>query len=147
MLKRIIFSSIVTLSILAGCATSEWIEIKDVKQYAAMRDELGKPNLAFKEVTIVRLRNKGERVEFTTIGPAVVGAHKNGPPAAKTLFTFSADKARVILFSQDVKNWKAFRKEIPVNQLVPGFTFHFPVVQETGELVVQTYEVEQVIVQ
>lgn len=147
MLKQIIFFSIATLSMLVGCASSEWAEIKDLKQYSAMREELGKPNLSFKDVTIVRLRNKGERVEFTSIGPAVIGAHKNGPPAAKTLFTFSDDRARVILFSQDVKNWRAFRKEIPVVQLVPGFEFHFPVVQETGELVVQTYKVEQVVVQ
>jgi len=147
MLKRIIFSSIAALSMLVGCASSEWTEIKDLKQYSAMREELGRPNLSFKDVTIVRLRNKGERVEFTSIGPAVIGAAKNGSPAEKTLFTFSDDRARVILFSQDKKNWKAFRKEIPVTQLVPGFEFHFPVVQESGELVVQTYKVEQVIVQ
>lgn len=146
MLSRIIFFSIAILSMLVGCASSEWIEIKDLNQYSAMRVELSKPSLTFKEVTIVRLRNNGKRVEFTSIAPAVIGEHKNGPPAAKTLFTFSPDRARVILFSQDVKNWKAFRKEISVSQLVPGFTFHFPVVQEAGDLAVQAYEVEQVFV-
>ena len=147
MLKRTIFFIIAMLSILGGCATSEWTEYKDVKQYSEMRNQLNKPSLALSKVTIVRLRDNGKRVEFTSIGPAVIGAEKNGPPAAKTLFTFSEDAANVILFSQDVKGWKAFRKEIPVSQLVPGFIFHFPVVQEDGELVVQTYQVEQVIVQ
>ena len=112
-----------------------------------MREELGKPNLAFDKVTIVRLKNKAERVEVTSIGPAVIGAARNGPPAAKTLFTFSQERDRIILFSQDVKNWKAFSKEIPVSQLIPGFVFHFPVVQESGEVVEQTYTVERVIVQ
>ena len=146
-MKQKIFVGSMILLMLAGCASNEWVEIKDVKKYSAMREELGKPNLAFQNVTIVRLKNKGERVEFTSIGPAVIGAAKNGPPAAKTLFTFSPERDRVILFSQDVRNWKAFSKEIPVSQLVPGFTFHFPVVQETGEVVEQTYAVEQVITQ
>ena len=146
MLKWIILNSI-ALSVLAGCASKGWVEIKDVNQYAAMRQELSKPNLSFKDVIIVRLKDNGQRVEFTSIGPATIGAAKNGPPAAKTLFTFSEDRQQVILFSQDVKNWKAFRKEIPLSQLVPGFSFRFPVVQESGEVVEQTYTVEQVITQ
>lgn len=147
MLKRIVLISSIALTGLAGCASKEWVEIKDVKQYSAMRKKLSEPNLSFKEVTIVRLTNKGQRVEFTSIGPAKIGVEKDGPPAAKTLFTFSEDRKQVILFTQDVKNWKAFRKEIPVSQLVPGFSFRFPVVQESGEVTEQAYTVEQVITQ
>lgn len=147
MLKQILLIGGMGL-VLAGCASTDWVVIQDVKQIAAMREEVNKPHLTFKEVTLVRMTNeKGQRAEAISIGPTVIGVEKNGPPAARTLFTFNPQLDRLVLFTQDVKNWKAFRKEIPIAELKPGKAFRFPVVQETGEVVEQTFTVERIIIQ
>jgi hypothetical protein len=119
-----------------------------VKQIAAMREEISKPNLTFNDVLIIRMQTEtGTRVEVTSIGPAVVSAQKGGAPAARTTFALTAKRDIMVLFSQDVPHWKAFHKEIPVAQLVPGKTFRFPVVQESGEVKTQTFTIERVITQ
>jgi hypothetical protein len=138
------------IAVLAGCATTEWAVIEDVKhdgkQIAAMREEVSKPNLDLSSVLIIRMKTEaGNRVEVTSIAPAVVSAQKNGPPAAKTTFALTPKRDTLILFSQDVPNWKAFRKEIPVAGLAPGKSFRFPVVQESGEIQPRTFTVEMVI--
>ena len=137
---------IICLAILAGCAGTDWVVISDVKQIAAMREEISKPNLSFNDVLIIRMKTEaGKRIEVTSIGPSVVSAQKDGAPAARTTFALTLKRDTLVLFTQDVPHWKAFRKEIPVAQLVPGKAFRFPVVQESGEVQQQTFTIEQII--
>ena len=125
----------------------DWAVISDVNQIAAMRQELNKPNLAFETVTIVRLTDhRGQRVDATSVGPAVVGYERGGAPAARSVMTFVRKPDRLVLFTQDVKNRKAFRQEIPVGELTAGKSIRFPVVQNTGEVVEQVFTVNEVIV-
>lgn len=148
MQKRILIASGICLALLAGCAATEWATITDVKQYSAMREEISKPSLSFNDVLIIRMKTEaGNRVEVTSIGPSVVSAQKGGPPAARTTFALAPKRDILILFTQDVPNWKAFRREIPVAQLTPGKTYRFPVVQESGEIRQQVFTVEQIITQ
>jgi len=144
------------LSLHAGAATdiaavtdstpADWAVISDIKTIAAMRQELNKPNLSFNSVTIVRLTDqRGQRVDATTVGPTVVGYERGGPPAARSLMTFIRKPDRLVLFTQDVKNRKAFRKEVLVAELTPGRSIRFPVVQDTGEVVEHEFTVQEVI--
>ena len=66
---------------LSACATPEWRTITDVKEIAATRTAVSKPSLDLSRVIVLRLQRDGQRVEVTSIGPAVIGAAKNGPPA------------------------------------------------------------------
>lgn len=150
--KQILIACGIGLAVLAGCATTDWVVIDDVKhegkQIAALREEIDKPNLSFNDVLIIRMRTEtGNRVEVTSIAPSVVSAQKDGPPAARTTFALTSKRDYLVLFTQDVPNWKAFRKEIQVDQLVPGKTFRFPVVQESGEIQQKTFTVEKIITQ
>ena len=147
MKKSIWLASFVALAALAGCATTGPTVITDVKEIAAARTEINKLSLDLTHVMILRMKNeKGQRVEVTSIGPAVIGAQKNGAPAAKTTFAFTPKKDNLILFTQDVPKIKAYRMELPVADLVSGKTFRFPVVQESGEVLEQTFTVEQIII-
>lgn len=138
----------ICLAILAGCAGTDWATISDVKQIAAMREEVSKPNLSLNDVLIIRMKTEtGNRVEVTSIGPSVVSAQKGGAPAAKTTFALTPKRDILVLFTQDVPHMKAFRKEIPVAQLTPGKAFRFPVVQESGEVQQQTFTIEKIITQ
>ena len=138
----------ICLAVLTGCAGTDWATISDMKQIAAMREEVSKPNLTFTDVLIIRMNTEtGSRLEVTSIAPSVVSAQKNGAPAAKTTFALTAKRDILVLFTQDVTHWKAFRKEIPVTQLTPGKTFRFPVVQESGEIQQQTFTVDKIITQ
>lgn len=139
---------IVCLAILAGCASTDWAVITDLNQIASMREEVSKPRLNFSDILVIRTKTEdGKRVEVTSIGPTVVSAQKDGAPAARTTFTFTPKRDMLILFTQDVSNWKAFRKEIPVAGLAPGKVFRFPVVQESGEVRQQVFTVEKIITQ
>jgi hypothetical protein len=129
-----------------GATPADWAVISDVNQIAAMRQELNKPNFSFNTVTIVRLTDQqGQRVDATTVGPTVVGFERGGPPAARSLITFIRKPDRLVLFTQDVKNWKAFRMEIPVAELTPGRSIRFPVVQNSGEVLEHEFTVQEVI--
>lgn len=147
MLERLILVGSLALFSLTSCAsTDSWEVISDINQIAAIRQELNKPNLSFQTVTIIRLTDvREQRLDVTSVGPAVVGFERGGAPAARTIFTFVRKPDRLVLFSQDVKAWKAFRMEIPVNQLTAGRTIQFPVVQASGELVEQTFTVKEII--
>jgi len=125
---------------------TDWAVISDLKQIAAMRQELSKANFSFDTVTIVRLSDqKGQRVDATTVGPAVVGYERGGPPAARSLITFIRKPDRLVLFTQDVKSRKAFRREILVADLAPGKSIRFPVVQDSGEVLEQEFTVQEII--
>ena len=124
--------------------------IDEVKRIAAIREELNELHLAFRDVTIIRMMTgtaSGEekRVEVTSIGPTIVGAQKDGAPAARTTFALTKDRERLVLFTQDVPNRKAFHREIPAAELVAGKNFRFPVVQESGRILEQTFTVQQII--
>ena len=147
MKRNIWLVSFIALATLAGCATTDMTVITDVREIAAARKEVSKPSLDLTHVMVLRMNNdKGQRVEVTSIGPAVIGAQKNGAPAARTTFAFTPKRDNLILFTQDVPKFKAYRKEIPVAELVPGKAFRFPVVQESGEVLEQAFTVEQAIV-
>lgn len=138
----------ICFAVLAGCAGTDWATISDVRQIAAMREEISKTNLSFNDVLIIRMKTEtGNRVEVTSIGPSVVSAQKGGAPAARTTFALTPKRDILVLFTQDVPHWKAFRKEIPVAQLTPGKAFRFPVVQESGEVQQQTFTIEKIITQ
>jgi hypothetical protein len=125
---------------------ADWAVISDIKQIAAMRQELNKPNFSFNTVTIVRLTDqRGQRVDATTVGPTVVGFERGGPPAARSLMTFVRKPDRLVLFTQDVKNRKAFRMEVLVAELTPGKSIRFPVVQDSGEVLEHEFTVQEVI--
>lgn len=149
----------IILFALAGCTTSggtrqdtaltggKWETIKDLQQIAAIRKQVNKPNMALDKVVVLRLSNDaGKRVELASLAPAVIGRQDGGAPAARTVFNFSPDRERIVLFTQDVPHWTAYRMELQLDQLKPGETFRFPVVQESGEVVVKSFAVEQVIV-
>lgn len=134
--------------LLAGCAGNDWLVIKDVKQIAEYRNEVSKPNLNFTDVFIIRMRDeKNKRVEVTSIGPAVISAQKGGAPAAKTTFAITPKRDALILYTQDVPHMQAFRKVIPAAEILPGMTFRFLIVQESGEIREQPFTIEQTITQ
>lgn len=148
MQKRILTVCGICVTVLAACAGTDWATISDVKQIAAMREEISKPKLSFIDVLVIRMKTEaGNRVEVTSIAPSVVSAQKGGAPAARTTFALTSNRDILVLFTQDVPHLKAFRKEIPVAQLVPGKTFRFPVVQESGEVKQQTFTIEKIITQ
>jgi hypothetical protein len=132
---------------LTACATTEWRTITDVKEIAATRTTVNKPNLDLSKVIILRLQRDGQRVEVTSIGPATIGAAKNGPPGARTIFTFSPARDKLVLFGQNVPEFKGFYQEIPLAELPEGKRFRFPVVQEDGSVKEQEFTVEKLISQ
>lgn len=132
----------------AGPAETEWETIKDLQQIAAIRKAVNKPHFALDHVVVLRLINDdGKRFEITSLGPSVIGFHNGGAPAARTVFSFAPERDRIILFSQDVPHWSAFRREILLEELTPGSNFRFPVVQDSGQVIPRTFSVEQVITQ
>jgi hypothetical protein len=146
MLKRLVFLSGLSVFGLTSLASEDWLVISDVKEIAAMRKELNKPDFSFDTITIVRLTDhRGQRIDVTTVGPTVVGFEPGGAPAARSLITFVRKPDRLVLFTQDVRNWKAFRMEIPVNELTLGRSINFPVVQDSGEVVEQAFTVKELI--
>ena len=132
---------------LAACATPEWRTITDVKEIAATRTTVSKPNLDFSKVIILRLQLNGQRVEVTNIGPSTIGAAKDGPPGARTIFTFTPNSDRLVLFGQNVPEFKGFYQEIPIADLQPGKSMRFPVVQDDGSVKEQEFTVEKLITQ
>lgn len=146
---------------LVGCATdprtaarpgADWvvIGIDEVKRIAEIREALDELRLAFRDVTIIRMMmemtaGEEKRLDVTSIGPTVVSAQKDGAPAARTTFALTEGRERLVLFTQDVPNRKAFHREIPVAELAEGKSFRFPVVQESGRILEQTFTVQQVI--
>ena len=146
MLKELMLAGGLSLLSLTAMAAEDWEVIADLKQIAATRDALNKPNLDFQTVTIVRLNDeRGQRIDATSVGPTVVGFEPGGAPAAKTIMTFVRKPDRLVLFTQDVRARKAFRLEIPLDQLHAGRSIHFPVVQTSGELVEQVFTVQEII--
>jgi len=146
----------VCLAILAGCAgtdritatETDWLTITDIRQIAAMREDISKPSLRFDDMIIIRMKTESEnRVEVTSIAPSVISARKDGSPAARTTFALTQKRDILALFTQDVPNLRAFRKEIPISELTPGKAFSFPVVQESGEVQQQTFTIEKIITQ
>ena len=140
--------ALITLVLLAGCAGNNWSVIKDVGQIAAMRNQFNTPSMNIHDVTVLRMTDdSGKRVEITSVAPSTIGAQKDGAPAAKTTFTFSNNRDKLILFTQDVAKFLAFHKEIPFAELKPGKKFSFPVVQESGAVLEKSFTVDKIIVQ
>lgn len=145
---------------LGGCATDPgarqaggegdaWtvLGFGQVKRIADIRSAIDEMRLGFRDVIILRMDNgEQKRVEVTSIGPTLVSAVKDGAPAARTTFGITEKRDHLALFTQDVPNRKAFHREIPMTEMTVGKSFRFPVVQETGEIRVQTFTVQQVIV-
>jgi len=154
----------IALLALAGCTTTggtgsggtrpdapltggQWETIQDLQQIADLRKQVNKPNMSIDKVVVLRFINEaGKRVELASLAPAVIGTHHGGALAARTVFNFSPDRGRIVLFTQDVPHWLAYRMELPVDQLKSGDIFRFPVVQTSGEVLVKSFTVEQVIV-
>ena len=132
---------------LGACATTGWRTITDVKEIAATRTTVNKPSMDLSKVIILRLQVDGNRVEVTSIGPATIGYEKNGPPGARTLFSFNTSREKLVLFGQNVPEFKGFYQEIPVSDLLPGKRFSFPVVQEDGSVKDKEFTVEKLISQ
>lgn len=138
---------IMSALLFTGCAGNDWLVIKDVKQIAEYRNEVNKGNLNFSDVLIIRMRDENnKRIEVTSIAPSIIGQQKGGAPAAKSTLAITPKRDALILYTQDVPNWQAFRKVISVTEILPGKTFRFPVVQESGEVREQTFTFEQTIV-
>jgi hypothetical protein len=142
--SRTLAALLITLG-LAACATPEWRTITDVKEIAATRTTVNNPSLDLSKVLVVRLDRDGQRLEVTSVGPAVIGAATAGPPGARTVFTFSPERDKLVLFGQNVPEFKGFHQEIPVAELQPGKRFRFPVVQDDGSVKVQEFSVEKLI--
>ena len=132
---------------LSACATTEWRTITDPAEIAATRTTASKVNPDFSKLLILRLQRDGQRVEVTTLAPTIVGAAKDGPPGARTLFTFTPERDKLVLFGQNVPEFKGFYQEIPFAELQPGKRFSFPVVQENGSVKEQEFTVEKEITQ
>jgi hypothetical protein len=148
----------VCLAGLVGCAAgpgtarpegAEWevIGLDQVKRIAEIRESLDALRLGFQDVVIIRMTtDEQKRVEITSIAPTIVSAQKDGAPAARTTFAMTEKRERVLMLTQDVPNRKAFYREIPAAELTGGRSFRFPVVQESGRILEQTFTVQQVIV-
>lgn len=133
--------------LLAGCAGNDWLVIKDVQQIAEYRNEVNKFNPNFTDVFIIRMRDENnKRVEVTSIGSSVISAQFGGGPAAKTTFAITPKRDALILYTQDVPHMQAFRKVIPAAEILPGKTFRFPIVQESGAISEQQFTIEQTII-
>ena len=134
---------------MVACATPDWRTITDVKEIAATRAAVNKasPDLDLSRIIVLRLQLDGQRVEVTSLAPSVIGAAKGGPPGARTVFAFTAARDKLVLFGQNVPEFKGFYQEIPFAELQPGKSFRFPVVQEDGSVVEKKFTVEKLIIQ
>lgn len=130
---------------LAACASNEWRTITDVKEIAATRTAVNRSSLDLSKVLILRLQSDGQRIEVTSLAPATIGAAKNGPPGARTVFNFTPERDKLVLFGQNVPEFKGFYQEIPVSELQAGKRFRFPVVQDDGSVKEQEFTVEKLI--
>lgn len=136
---------LVITAALSACAANEWRTITDVKEIAATRTVVSKPNPDLAKVIVLRLQRNGQRMDVNSLAPTTVGAAKNGPPGARTLFAFTPARDKLVLFGQNVPEFKGFHQEIPVAELLPGKTFHFPVVQDDGSVMTEAFVVEKLI--
>lgn len=132
---------------LAACTSTEWRTITDVKEIAATRTVVSQSSMDLSKVLILRLQSDGQRIEVTSLAPAIIGAAKSGLPGARTLFSFTPERDKLRLFGQNVPEFKAFYEEIPVAELQPGRRFRFPVVQDDGSVKEQDFTVEKIITQ
>ena len=118
-----------------------------VKRIADIRSGIDQMRLGFRDVIILRMDDDEKKpVEVTSIGPTLVSVVKDGAPAARTTFGITEKRDYVALLTQDVPNRKAFHREIPMTELTVGRSFRFPVVQESGDIRVRTFTVQQIIV-
>ena len=129
----------------AAEAAHDWTVITDIEQIAADRKALSKPNFDLGQLISVRLTSGGQTLEVTSLAPSIIGKQVKGAPAAKTTFAFTPERDTLVLFTQDVPAHKAFRKDMPVSELVSGKSFEFPVVQSSGEIKIQKFTVDRVI--
>jgi hypothetical protein len=130
---------------LTACATTEWRTITDVREIATTRATVNKTTPDLTRVIVLRLQHNAQRVEVTSLDVAVIGAAKNGPPGARTIFSFTPERDKLVLFGQNVPEFKGFYQEIPFSELQPGKRFSFPVVQEDGSVKEQEFTVEQIV--
>ena len=130
---------------LAACATPEWRTITDIKEIAATRTAVNQSTLDLSKVIVLRLQRDAKRVEVTSLAPSIVGAAKDGPPGARTVFAFTPARDKLVLFGQNVPEFKGFHQEIPIDELQPGKRFRFPVVQEDGSVKEQEFTVEELL--
>jgi hypothetical protein len=128
---------------LGGC--KEGAVIDDPVRIAAMQAELDQATFDLSQVTVARLKIDGRPMEVVSITPVVVGFAKVGGVMAKTIFRFSDKRDALILFTRDQKNGKAYRLDLPVQEIVAGKTLKFPVLRPNGDLVEQTLVFEALI--
>ena len=149
MTYRNTLAALIIALLVTACAAPEWRTITDVREIAATRTAVNKAssNLDFSRVIVLRLQLDGQRVEVTSLAPSVIGAEKGGVPGARTVFAFTPERDKLVLFGQNVPEFKGFHQEIPFAELQPGKNFRFPVVQEDGRVVEKEFTVEKLITQ
>jgi hypothetical protein len=113
--------------------------------HLVMQQELENSGIDFSNVLVVRLLRGSERVEISSVLPAIlVSANVAGQPA-KTIFRVNPSGDGLILFSRDVPNGKSFRADLNLAELEKKKSFVFPLVQPDGSLKEQSFALEKIV--
>lgn len=147
---RSIFALFVMALLVAACAhqgpftAGAWSVIDGADNIIALQKELEKPSFALDKVVVLRMTMNDRRIEVASVAPTVIVAQ---PAAGNRTVMNLNNRDKLVLFTRDGRNIKGYRMEIPVSELTPGKTFHFPVAQDPGEVVEKIFTVDKVIVQ
>jgi hypothetical protein len=116
---------------------------KAIQELLKMHRELDKPNFNnLERVIVLRMSVGGQKVEVTSLAPTSIIAEPNR--GNLTLFNLN-DRKTLVIFTRDGKNIRAYRKEIPLAEIVPGQTLRFPVAENPGEIVLKDIVFNQII--
>ena len=105
--------------------------------------EAGTPDLS--NVVIIRLQSEGQRVEVTSVLPAIVAEATLAGQSAKTIFRVNEKGAGLLLFSRDLPHGKSFRVDLSLSDLEQKKSFSFPVVQPDASLKERAFALEKII--
>ena len=131
--------------LLSACAhqalSGDWSTYEDpknpnkaIQQLLKMHRDLDKPTINLDRVLVLRMTVGDQKLEVTSLAPTSIIAEPNR--GNLTLFNLG-DRKKLIIFTRDGKNIRAYRKDIPLADIVPGKTIRFPVAQNPGDIVIK----------
>lgn len=144
----------VLAALLTACASNEalrgdWSVFEDaenptnaIQTLLKMNRDLDKPTFNLDRVLVLRMTIDGKRLEVTSLAPTSIISEPNR--GNLTLFNMG-DRKSLVLFTRDGKNIRAYRKEIPLDQIKPGMSLRFPVAEDPGNIVLKEITFDRLI--
>jgi hypothetical protein len=113
--------------------------------HAAEQARMAAGTLDFSNVMVIRLQSEGQRVEVTSVLPAIVAEATLAGQSAQTIFRVNEKGSGLVLFSRDLPHGKSFRVELTLPDLEQKKSFSFPVVQPDASLKERAFALEKII--